>query len=68
LGVILSEAKNLASSFVLIEERFFASLRMTPKGLFPQTVEPRLTKTMYEMASSCHTGAEARLRQAGLSC
>jgi hypothetical protein len=35
LLVILSEAKNLSVNWTWIEERFFASLRMTPKiGFF----------------------------------
>jgi hypothetical protein len=38
--VILSEAKNLSLffSYAQIEERFFASLRMTNKTFFPQPV------------------------------
>ena len=40
--VILSEAKNPSLSFVLNQEGFFASLRMTTQVLFPQPVQPRL--------------------------
>src|SRR5712692_5854758 len=42
--VILSpprRAKNLSQAFVLNQEGFFASPRMTTRGLFPQTVQPR---------------------------
>src|SRR6267143_3289591 len=35
-------AKNPSWSFVLNRERFFASLRMTTKALFPQPVKPVL--------------------------
>jgi len=34
MPVILSEAKNLTVRWTSIEERFFASLRMTPKPSF----------------------------------
>jgi hypothetical protein len=41
-SVILSEAKNLSFFYFLvltIEERFFASLRMTERRVFPQPVQ-----------------------------
>jgi shikimate kinase len=42
-SVILSEAKNLSFfdfPVLTIEERFFASLRMTTQTLFPQPLQP----------------------------
>jgi hypothetical protein len=38
-------AKNPALAFVLDQEGFSASTRMTTKGLFPQTVKPLFTSS-----------------------
>jgi hypothetical protein len=38
-GVILSEAKNLSVHWIWSEERFFASLRMTPGSGFSAACE-----------------------------
>src|SRR5882757_8980302 len=43
-------AKNPSWSFVFNRERFFASLRMTNKALFPQPVKPELLLSITSVA------------------